>query len=115
MITVQLSMLTASKLVSDVKSVYLQIREMFSNLEIPIHDIYAELVLSTETEKLLFEYFPVQCEHYGSSLAFYNAFRSLNYFMNTYQYLVSNKIEFTSLALRSEDILLINSFTIFRG
>lgn len=114
MITVQLSTLSTNKLVSDVKSVYLKMRDLFLHLEIPVHDIYAELRLSIETERLLFDHFQVPCQHYGSSLAFYNAFRTLNYFMNTYEYLQTNRLDFNFLNLRSEDLLLINSFTIFK-
>lgn len=114
MIQVQLSALTVHDLVRRVKPIYEQIREGFDTANVPILDVYKEIAISPETSKTLFEYFPVQCEHFGSSDGFYSAVRTLNYFMTTYNYFMENRIDFTNMSLRSEDILILHTFLIFK-
>ena len=114
MIQVQLSSLAVHDLVRKIGTVYGQIRESFDTRNIPILDVYTELKISDRTSKILFEDFPVHCEHFGSSEGFYSAVRVLNYFMTTYEYFMKNRIEFTNFTLRSEDVLILNAFTLFK-
>lgn len=114
MIQVQLSTLAVHDLVRRVKSIYEQIREGFDLINVPVLDVYKELQLSPETSKTLFEYFPVYCEHFGSSEGFYSAVRVLNYFMATYNYFIENRVDFTNFSLRSEDVLILHTFLLFK-
>lgn len=114
MIQVQLSTLTIHDLVRRVRPIYEQIREGFDVISVPILDVYKELVVSADTAKMLFEYFPIQCEQFGSSDGFYSAVRTLNYFMTTYDYFMENRIDFTNMSLRSEDVMIIHTFLLFK-
>ena len=115
MIQVQLSSLVLQDYYRKLSAVHEQICDGFDHHNIPILDIYADVKLSDHNTKLLFEIFPVHCDHFGSSDAFYTATRALNYFITTYKFFVDNRIDFTSFSLRSEDIIVITSFLIFKG
>ena len=114
MITVQLSLLSIQKLVAEVRPVHKEIMTQMNNLLIPVMDVYVSLEVSKETSGLLFEHFSIHCDHFGSSEAFYNSLRILNYFITTVYFLQKNSLDFNALILKSEDLIVINNFKIFK-
>lgn len=114
MITVSLTKLTTDQLYNNVRDVHSKLKESLLGLGVPVLDLYTDFEISEETSKLFFEYFSEFCDHFGSSSAFYSSFLVLNNFVTTVEFFNQNRIDFNNLNLRSEHIIVLNSFKIFK-
>lgn len=114
MIQVQVSNLSSHLLYNQLKDVHKRLKDLFDNLDLPIFDPYKEVALSPPTRATLFEYLPVECEHFGSADSFYSALCILNYFVTSIKYFDENKIDFNAITVKSEDLIILNSFKLFK-
>lgn len=114
MINYQMTPLMITEIFGRVRTVHLTIKEVFDTLNIPLISLNTGDQLDEQTSATIFEHFPIQCDHYGSSTAFYQAYYVLNYFITVLEYSTRNNIVYNQLVISFEDMLIINSFSIFK-
>lgn len=115
MLTVSLTPLTLQPVLEKVQEVHSSIKARLNLLNIPIVDVYADFTMSQETSATLFEEYPQCCDHYGSALSFYQAFCKLNYLLSSVYFLRKNSVDFSTITITVEDLVIVNSFSIFKG